>query len=217
MSGSASESEQEGNGNVQELEREEKGTKKQSVAKELFDWLMVIVVAVVIAFCINHFVIVNAYIPSSSMEQTVMKGDKVIGLRVSYWFSSPKRGDIVIFKYPVDESKTYIKRVIGEPGDTVEIKGGLVYINGSEEALVEPYVNGEPTGDFGPYEVPEGHYFMLGDNRLVSADSRYWAEKAYSLGLADSLEEAQSYAFVAEDKIMAKAVLRYYPSFKKLS
>lgn len=211
--------EQEENTGIEKENIEEtgkKGKKKQSLGKELFDWLMVIVAAVVIAFCINHFVIVNAYIPSTSMEQTVMKKDKVIGLRTAYWFSSPKRGDIVIFKYPVDESKTFIKRVIGEPGDTVEIKGGLVYINGSEEALVEPYVNGEPTGDFGPYEVPEGYYFMLGDNRLVSKDSRYWAREAYTLGLTDSLEEAQIYAFVAEDKIMAKAEIRYYPSFKKL-
>ncbi len=172
---------------------------KQSVWKEILDWVVVIATAVAIAFVIDHFIITNSYIPSSSMEQTIMKNDKVIGLRAAYWFSSPKRGDIVIFLYPDDESKNYIKRVIGEPGDKVEIRDGLVYINDSEEPLVEPYVNGEPTGSYGPYQVPEGCYFMLGDNRNVSADSRFW-----------------NHPYVEEDKILAKALFRYYPSIKKL-
>lgn len=179
---------------------ESEQNKKINVGKEIFDWIMVVVIAVVSALCINHFIITNAYIPSTSMQQTIMKGDKVIGLRTAYWFSEPKRGDIVIFLFPDDETKTYIKRVIGEPGDKVEIKDGLVYINDSEEPLVEPYVNGEPTGDYGPYKVPDGCYFMLGDNREVSADSRVWINP-----------------YVKKEKILAKAMFRYYPSFKKLN
>ncbi len=184
---------------VTEEKKVKRNRAKTSVVREIFDWLVVIVVAVAIALFINNFIITNAYIPSTSMEDTIKKGDKIIGLRTSYWFSSPKRGDIVIFLFPDDESKNYIKRVIGEPGDKVEIIDGLVYINDSEEPLVEPYVYGEPTGNFGPYEVPEGCYFMLGDNRSVSADSRYWNNP-----------------YVEEDKILAKAIFRYYPSFKKL-
>lgn len=179
---------------------EKKPETEFSVGKEIIDWIMVVVIAVAIALFINHFIITNAYIPSTSMESTIMKGDKVIGLRTAYWFSSPKRGDIVIFLFPDDETKTYIKRVIGEPGDKVEIRDGLVYINDSEEPLVEPYVNGEPTGDYGPYEVPEGCYFMLGDNRNVSADSRLWQNP-----------------YVKKEKIQAKAIFRYYPKFKKLN
>lgn len=179
---------------------EKKENRKHPILKELFDWVMVVAVAVAIALVINNFIITNAYIPSSSMHDTIKKGDKVIGLRTSYWFSSPKRGDIVIFLYPDDESKNYIKRVIGEPGDKVEIKDGLVYINDSEEPLVEPYVYGEPTGNFGPYTVPEGCYFMLGDNREVSKDSRYWNNP-----------------YVEEEKILAKAVFRYWTSDEEQS
>ena len=169
---------------------------KKGPLSVLFEWVRIIVFAVVIALLINHFLIANALIPSGSMETTIMTGDRIIGLRTSYWFSKPERGDIVIFKYPDDESKLFIKRVIGLPGDKVEIVEGKVYINDSTEPLAEPYLTVEPKGSFGPYEVPEGSYFMLGDNRNVSKDSRYWDN-----------------TFVKEEKIIAKAFFRYYPSF----
>lgn len=79
---------------------------------------------------------------------------------------------MVIFRYPDDESQIFIKRVIGLPGDKIEIADGRLIING--EAMVEDYVKEPMTGSFGPYEVPEGCYFMLGDNRNISQDSRYW-------------------------------------------
>lgn len=170
--------------------------RKKGFFSGLFEWVRIIVFAVVIALLINHFLIANALIPSGSMETTIMTGDRIIGLRTSYWFSEPERGDIVIFKYPDDESKLFIKRVIGLPGDKVEIVEGKVYINDSTEPLAEPYLTVEPKGSFGPYEVPEGSYFMLGDNRNVSKDSRYWDN-----------------TFVKEEKIIAKAFFRYYPSF----
>ena len=165
----------------------------------LFDWAKIIVLAVLVALLINNFLIANALIPSGSMENTIMTGDRIIGLRVSYWFSDPQRGDIVIFKYPDDESKLFIKRVIGLPGDKIEIVDGLVYINDSSESLPEEYLSVTPKGSFGPYEVPEDSYFMLGDNRNVSKDSRYWEN-----------------TFVHKDKIVAKAFFRYYPSFKAI-
>ncbi len=170
--------------------------RKKGFFSGLFEWVRIIVFAIVIALLINHFLIANALIPSGSMETTIMTGDRIIGLRTSYWFSGPERGDIVIFKYPDDESKLFIKRVIGLPGDKVEIVEGKVYINDSTEPLAEPYLTVEPKGSFGPYEVPEGSYFMLGDNRNVSKDSRYWDN-----------------TFVKEEKIIAKAFFRYYPSF----
>lgn len=129
-----------------------------------------------------------------------MVGDRVIGLRFAYWFSEPERGDIVIFRYPDNEEKIYIKRVIGLPGETVEIIDGKVYIDGSEQPLQEDYVNGVPTGNYGPYVVPENSYFMLGDNRGNSEDSRFWTNK-----------------FVKKEKILAKAVVRYYPGIKLLT
>lgn len=169
--------------------------RENSLLKIIFDWVKIVFIAVVIALILNKFVIANAIIPSGSMETTIMTGDRVIGLRVSYLLSEPERGDIVIFKYPDDESKLYIKRIIGLPGDKVEIIDGLVYINDSEEPLDESYLTVAPKGDFGPYQVPEESYFMLGDNRNVSKDSRYWDN-----------------TFVKEDKIVAKAYFRYYPS-----
>ena len=132
------------------------------------------------------------------MENTIMTGDRVLGLRFSYWFSEPKQGDIVIFKYPDDENQNYIKRVIGLPGDTIEIVEGLVYVNG--ELLEEPYLWEEPRGSFGPYVVPEGHYFMLGDNRNNSRDSRYWNNK-----------------YVSDEQILGKAYWIYYPEMKSVN
>ncbi len=167
--------------------------------KEILDWLKVILAAVAISFILNNFVIVNAQVPTGSMENTVMTQDRVFAFRLSYLFENPQRGDIVVFPLPDDESQNYLKRIIGLPGDTVEIKDGKVYINNSEEPLQEDYLKEKPTGDYGPYEVPENSYFMLGDNRNISLDSRYW-----------------EHTFVKKNKIMGKVILRYYPSIKLL-
>lgn len=172
--------------------------KKRSGLRELISWVLVIALSIGVALFLNGFVIVNARVTSGSMENTIMTKDRVLGLRFSYWFSQPQRGDIVIFKYPDDESQNYIKRIIGLPGDTVEIQNGSVYING--ELLDEPYLREEPKGSFGPYEVPEGHYFVLGDNRNNSRDSRYWTNK-----------------YVSEDQILGKAYWIYYPELKSVN
>ena len=114
---------------------------KKSVKKEILGYLKIIAAGVVIAILLNRFVIINADITSESMSTTFEKGDKLIGLRLAYLFSEPKRGDIIIFKYPDDGEKLLIKRVIGLPGDMVIIEDGLVYINGSEVPLEEPYAH----------------------------------------------------------------------------
>ena len=175
-------------------EAENKESDKNAWKKELAEWIVVVVLAISVAVFINKFILVNARVPSASMENTVMTGDRLFGNRLSYRHSDPERGDIVIFKFPDDESQLFIKRIIGLPGETVEIIEGKVYINGSAEPLDEPYLAQEMIGSFGPYEVPEGAYFMLGDNRNYSADSRFWNNK-----------------FVYRDKILGKAVFRYYP------
>ena len=111
------------------------------------------------------------------------------------------RGDVVVFQRPPNfepnnpkAAKDLIKRVIGLPGETVTIRDGKVYINDSTEPLRDDFCPETPVGDFGPYEVPEGCYFMLGDNRNVSKDSRYWLNP-----------------YVEKDKIIGKAFLRYWP------
>ena len=169
---------------------------KTGVLKEIFDWLAVIVIAVLISFVLHTFVIVNATVPTSSMESTIMAGDRVIGSRLYYIRHEPVRGEIVMFDYPDDPSILYIKRIIGEPGDHIEITGGVVYVNG--EALDEPYLNVVTEGEWGPYDVPEGCYFMMGDNRNDSADSRYWQN-----------------TYLRKEGIVGKAVFKYWKGFER--
>lgn len=183
--------------NIQETKDEtskKTSKKKNSLGRELMEDVIMVLVVLVVVFLIKNFVLINAVIPSGSMENTIMTGDRVFGNRLAYRFGDPERGDIAIFRYPDDESELYIKRVMGLPGDTIEIKDGLLYLNNSEEPLAEPYLKEIPTGDFGPYQVPEGCYFMLGDNRNKSNDSRMWEN-----------------TYVTRENVLAKAVFRYYP------
>jgi len=162
--------------------------------KELISWVKTIILAVAIALFIDFGVIVNATVPTGSMKNTIMEGDRVVAFRFSYLFNDPKRGDIVIFDYPdapEGETVLYVKRVIGLPGDTVEVSGGKVYIN--DEPLEEDYIREDMIGDFGPYIVPDDSYFMMGDNRNDSLDSRYWNDK-----------------YVKKDKILGKVIFKYY-------
>lgn len=180
--------------------------------RELLSYIKIIVIAVAVALVLNNVVIINAKIPSPSMEKTLMVKDRLFGFRLAYGinldlfgykisekFRDPERFDIVIFKYPDDESRLFIKRVIGLPGETVEIKDGKVYIDGSETPLDDSFIPEKMQGSYGPYKVPENCYFMLGDNRNNSKDSRFWTN-----------------TFVRFDQIVGKAVVRYYPSIKLL-
>lgn len=166
--------------------------------KEFIEWVLIIALAVVAAMLINRYVIIKAEVPTGSMEHTIEVGDCILGLQLAYTFTSPERGDVVIFPYPDNPETTYVKRVIGLPGETVEIKNGSVYING--EAIAEPYLKEEMRGEYGPYVVPEDCYFMLGDNRNSSQDSRKWAN-----------------TYLKEEDIMAKVLFRYSPSFQWFS
>ncbi len=131
--------------------RHKRKEKEESVstARELFQWVAAIVAAVLIALAIDNFVIVNAQIPSGSMENTIMTGDRVIGNRFAYSFSDPQRFDIIIFRYPDDESQLFIKRIIGLPGETVEIRDGKIYLNGSDEPLEDVQTKETMVGSFG--------------------------------------------------------------------
>ena len=173
---------------------------KTSVKREILEWTLVILISAALAFGLDKFIIVNAKIPSASMEPTIMTGDRLIGNRLAYLGEDPKRGDVVIFLFPDNEKEYFIKRVIGLPGETVTIKAGKVYINDSPQPLDESaYVKTTPLGDFGPFAVPQGAYFMMGDNRNNSMDSRYWNQP-----------------FVYKDKILGKAWVRYYPHPTKI-
>lgn len=182
--------------------KDKKNKKKEetSAVREIFSWIFTIAIAVVAAMVIKNYVIINANIPSGSMENTILPGDDIFGFRLAYTFSDPKRGDIVIFNAPDDPSEKYIKRVIGLPGETVTIEDAQVYIDGEpleEDYLKSATVEGEVwTTNAGPYEfkVPENSYLLLGDNRNGSSDARVW-----------------EHTYVSKDAIIGKAILRYYP------
>lgn len=171
--------------------------KKKSIMHEVLEYVKIIVAAVVIVLFVNGFILINALVPSESMEKTIMTGDRIFGFRLAYKFEDPQRYDIVIFKYPDNPQELYIKRIIGLPGETVNIVDGKVYIDGDEEPLDDSFCPETPIGNFGPYEVPAGCYFMLGDNRNYSKDSRFWDN-----------------TYVQEEQIVGKAIIRYYPSIK---
>ena len=170
---------------------------KQKVKSEVLSWVKTFAIAIAIAIAVNAFIIVNAKVPTGSMERTIMTNDRIVASRLSYKFSAPERGDIVVFRFPDDRHVLYVKRIIGLPGDTVEMTNGTVYINGVK--LEEPYLKEEAYGSYGPYTVPEDKYFMMGDNRNLSWDSRFWEN-----------------IFVPENDILGKGIFRYYPKFKKL-
>ena len=178
-------------------------TFKKSVVREYFESL---VIAVVLALFIRTFIVQAFKIPTGSMEQNLLIGDHLLVNK--FVFGATRSGveqtllptkelhrlDVIVFKYPVDPERDFIKRVIGLPGETVELRNKRVYVNG--QRLEEPYVYyledppplpeemslsnevagmaGDPRVQYGPVTVPPGHYFVMGDNRDNSQDSRYW-------------------------------------------
>ncbi len=177
-----------------ELTKEEK---QKKIRNEIISWVLIIAAGFVMAWIVNKLVIIKVEIPTCSMENTIMTDDRIVGNRLSYLLSKPKRGDIIIFKFPDNRSENYIKRIIGLPKETVTIKDGKVYINHSETPLEEPYLKEamEPEPEM-EFEVPEGSYFVLGDNRNQSEDARYWVLK-----------------YVPLEDILGKPLFRYSPSF----
>lgn len=200
-----------------EAEKEEK--EQRSLARELLSWAQIIVVAVLVSLFLTRVVLVNAMVPSSSMETLISPGDRLFGNRLTYKTKDPQRFDVVIFKYPVNEEENYIKRVIGLPGETVTIENAKIYIDDSQTPLEENYLPEEwlVKNDGYVFEVPQDCYLMLGDNRNVSMDARYWAEEAFAKGLADSVEDGESFVYVHRDKILGKAMFTYWPHFQMLS
>ena len=183
---------------MEENKQENNSPKKaKAVLKELSEYIILFVVALLIMLFLNHFIIINARIPSGSMETTIMTGERVFGNRLAYKYGDPQRYDIIIFHFPDDEKRLFVKRLIGLPGDTIELKDGQVYINGVNDMENEPFVSSDKHDNFGPYTVPENCYFMLGDNRAHSNDSRFWYNKC-----------------VRRDQIVGRAGFRYWPLTK---
>jgi len=157
--------------------------KKGSGSRTILEYAILAIVAVAVALLIQAFLVKPYRIPSESMENTLLIGDRVLVDRISWHFSEPERGDIVVFHPPVG-GLVLIKRIIGLPGDKISLDDGSVYVNGKriDEPYVrtidgkpvptEPFDNGLPWSLKTPYTVPANSYFMMGDNRIDSGDSR---------------------------------------------
>jgi len=169
---------------------------KSVFIEEAQNWSRIVIGVVLAMVLFNQLLIVNATIPTASMEDTIMTNDRVMALRQAYLFSDPARFDIIIFRYPGDDSLPFVKRIIGLPGETVTIRDGFVFINDSEFPLRDNFVKGPVSGNHGPFFVPDDSYFVLGDNRGNSSDSRTWTDP-----------------FVHRSRILGRAIFKYYRGF----
>jgi signal peptidase I len=156
----------------------------------LRSWLQTAVITAALFFLITRFAVQGFAVSGSCMEPNLHTGERILGNKFVYTVARPARGDVIVFRYPLDPSKTYIKRVIALPGETICILSGRVFIDGRE--LPEPYVVNSPHGDFGPEKVGPGRLFVMGDYRDESNDSRAWGEVPIS-------------------NVKAKAWVRYWP------
>ena len=185
--------------------------KKANVKKEIMSWVIMFAVAVGIAAFISKFVLINAFIPTGSMENTIPTKSRLIGLRLAYTFSEPERGDIIIFKNPSDPEENYVKRIIGLPGEKVVLENSQIYVYKADGSLKygpleEPYLKDDvwmSLGEKYEFNVPEDRYLVLGDNRKNSADARTWYRMK---GDVDEI-------YIHKDKILAKALFIYWNSF----
>lgn len=177
------------------LKQETNNPNQSSQENPWIEGIKTIATAAILAFGIRAFVAEARYIPSSSMEPTLQVNDRLIIEKISYHFQEPKRGDVVVFNptkalQEKDFRDAFIKRVIGLPGETIEVKTGKVYVDG--QAIKEKYISEDPNYDYGPVTVPERQYLVLGDNRNNSYDSHYWGH-------------------VPKEKIIGKAFVRFWP------
>ena len=174
--------------------------KKRQRRTSLRETVETVIVAVILALIIRHYLVEIFKIPTGSMRPTLIENDRVLVNKILYKFKEPQRGDIVVFKYPVDGKKDFIKRLVGLPGETIEIKQGKLYIDGeliSDESILRKfYYYNREDWSYGKedqkIEVPEDAYFVLGDNSAQSSDSRNWG-------------------FVPDENMIGKAFMIYWP------
>ncbi|MBQ8554989.1 MAG: signal peptidase I [Clostridia bacterium] len=164
-----------------EVKLDKNGKPKKTLKRELLEWVAALAAAVLITFVIRTFIFEPVRVDGDSMYPTLHHGEIMYVSKTSYGTSNifgkyvtlggnPERFDVVVCRYPDRGSTNFVKRVVGLPGDTIEIKGGYLYVNG--ELIPEKFLHERMNYDYGPYTVPEGNYFLMGDNRNNSNDSR---------------------------------------------
>jgi len=162
------------------------------LGEEVKDWVISILIAIVLAFFIRYFIVELYMVEGPSMRPTLVNGERLVVNKFIYRFKTPERGEVLVFRYPRDPSRDFIKRVIAVAGDTVEIKDGRVFLNG--QLLNEPYILERIKGSYPIATVPEGHIYVMGDNRNNSEDSRF-----------------KDVGFVPLELIKGKAVTVFWP------
>jgi len=171
----------------------------QKTKKQTVDWFKSILAAVAIALLVRAFFIGNFKIPTTSMVPTLDVGDRLLSNDIIYKIRAPRRGEVVIFKYPEEPRRDFVKRMVGLPGEKVMLKNGRIYINGrqvSDKNIASRYYYSD--GYYGneiEIGIPGESYFVLGDNSINSKDSRYWG-------------------FVPEKNLVGKAVFTYWPPWR---
>ena len=151
-------------------EQKSEQKEKKSLAREIFEWIMVFVVAGALALTVRTLIFEPVRVDGESMMNTLQNNEFMITTKYDYLFGDPERFDIVICKYPNSDGRYRVKRVVGLPGETIELRGQDLYVDG--ELVEQPFDKRENVRDFGPFTVPEGSYFVMGDNRSNSRDSR---------------------------------------------
>lgn len=175
-------------------------TTKKSILEIIDSFIMA---GILVFFIIRPFIVQAFYIPSDSMLPTLQRGDRILVNKFVYRFKSPQRGDVIVFPAPPQalsnsdysvgnssSKKDFIKRLIGLPNDTIEVQGGAVYINGKKTK--ENYIMDPPMYEYGPFKVPPGKLFVMGDNRNNSNDSHFWGP-------------------LAEERVLGKAMVIFWP------
>lgn len=165
---------------------------KTSLGEEIKDWIVSLLIAVVLAFFIRYFIVELYMVEGPSMRPTLVNSERLVVNKFIYRFKSPEKGDVLVFRYPSDPSRDFIKRVIAVGGDTIEIKDGRVFVNGQLQN--EPYILEKTRGSYPLAKVPEGRIFVMGDNRNNSEDSRF-----------------RDVGFVPLELVKGKAVMVFWP------
>ncbi|CQR71432.1 Signal peptidase I T [Sporomusa ovata DSM 2662] len=163
-----------------------------NTSEEIKDWVISIIIAILLAFFIRYFIVELYMVEGPSMRPTLVDGERLVVNKFIYRFKTPERGEVLVFRYPRDPSRDFIKRVIAVAGDTVEIKDGRVFLNG--QLLNEPYILERIKGSYPVATVPQGHIYVMGDNRNNSEDSRF-----------------KDVGFVPLELIKGKAVTIFWP------
>jgi signal peptidase I len=175
--------------------------RRSNAKRRTIEWLAIVAVAVVVALVMRIYVVQTFYIPSTSMTPTLQVGDRILVDKLAYHLHGVGRGDIIVFNAPADvgpdcdtTDKVLVKRVIGLPGETISDRGGKVYINGKvlDQSWLPKHTPSTVTGPFKATHIPANDYFVMGDDRIVSCDSRIWG-------------------FVKRSEIIGKVDMRIWP------